>query len=317
MTFIDPSRLWFLLVVPVLVVAYLLIQRRRRRYTLRFTSLAMLERVAPKRPAWRRHVAAVLMLTTVALLVTAFARPQREIEVPRERATIVLTIDVSKSMMAEDVQPSRLKAAQQAAKAFTNTLPPKFNLALVTFAGTAQVVVPPTTERQPVLSAIDELELANSTAIGEGILASLQALKQVPVDPEHPDQKPPARIALMTDGYQNMGRSVDSGIKAAQQAKVPIYTIAFGTPYGYVTLEGQRTPVPVDEATMRKVAEQTNGKSYTAASSEELTKVYSDIGSSIGYVTEEREVTSRWAGYALIAALCAAAVSMFFLGRLP
>lgn len=317
MTFADPNKLWFLLVVPALIVAYLLIQRRRRKYTVRFTNLAMLDKVAPRRPAWRRHVAAGLMVLMVTMLVTAFAEPHREVEVARERATIVLTIDVSQSMRADDVSPTRLQAAQQAATEFTKGLPPKFNLALATFAGTARVVVPPTTDRQPVLRAIEDLELANSTAIGEGIFASLEALQQVPQDPENPGEEPPARIALMTDGYQNMGRPVDSGIEAAQQAGVPIYTIAFGTPYGHVTLEGQRTPVPVDEETMRRVAAETDGQTYTAESAEELTQVYEDIGSSVGYVTEEREVTSEWVGYALVVALCAAAVSLLFLGRLP
>lgn len=317
MTFSDPSKLWFLLLIPLLVLAYVLIQRRRRKYTVRFTNLAMLDKVAPKRPGWRRHLAAALMMVMVGLLVAAFAQPQREVEVARERATIVLTIDVSQSMRADDVAPTRLQAARQAATEFAENLPPKYNLALATFAGTANVVVPPTTDRQPVLRAIEELELANSTAIGEGIFASLEALQQVPEDPDNPGEKLPARIALMTDGYQNMGRPVDSGIQAAQQANVPIYTIAFGTPYGYVTLEGQRTPVPVDEETMRRVAAETDGQTYTAESAEELVQVYDDIGSSVGYVTEEREVTSEWVGYALVAALCAAAVSLLFLGRLP
>ncbi|HEY6737273.1 MAG TPA: VWA domain-containing protein [Actinopolymorphaceae bacterium] len=317
MSFEDPAKLWLLAVLPVLITAYVLLQRRRRKYTMRFTNLAMLDKVAPKRPAWRRHTAAGLMMLMLALLVTAFAQPQREVEVPRERATIVVAIDVSLSMQADDVDPTRLEAAQAAAKSFVENLPPKFNVSLVTFAGSAKVLVPPTVDRQAFLRAVDGIELAPSTATGEAIFTSLEALKQVPADPEHPNDPPPARIALMSDGFKNVGRDVDEGITAAKEARVPIYTIAFGTPYGYVDLEGQRTPVPVDEETMRRIALETDGQSYVAASEAELRQVYEDIGSSVGVVTEQQEVTSEWVGYALVAALFAVAVSLFFFGRVP
>ncbi|WP_020577577.1 VWA domain-containing protein [Actinopolymorpha alba] len=317
MTFLAAGRLWLLLLVPLLVAAYLLLQWRRRKYAMRFTNLSLLSRVAPKRPGWRRHVAAALMIVTVSLLVTAFSRPQLEVEVPRERATIVLTVDVSISMRADDVQPTRLKAAQDAAREFVKNLPPKFNIALVSFAGTASILVPPTTDRTAVYRAVDGLELAQSTATGEAIFTSLDALKLVPADPQHPKEPAPARIVLLSDGYRNVGRSVEQGIQAAQAAKVPIYTIAFGTPFGTVEIEGQRTPVPVDENTMRQIAEATGAQTYTAASSQELEQVYSDIGSSIGYTKEQKEVTSALVGYGLIAALATAAASLLLLGRIP
>ncbi|HEY8458432.1 MAG TPA: VWA domain-containing protein [Actinopolymorphaceae bacterium] len=317
MTFLAPERLWLLLVVPLLVVVYVVLQWRRRAYALRFTNLALLHRVAPRSPAWRRHLAAVLMLVTVGLLVTAFARPQAEVRVPRERATIVVTIDVSISMRADDVEPTRLEAAQEAAKGFVETLPDQFNVALVSFAGTANILVPPTTDRSALIRAIDGLELAESTATGEAIFTSLDALKQVPPDPDHPNDPAPARIVLLSDGFRNIGRPVEEGIAAAQRADVPIYTIAFGTPFGMVEIQGQRTPVPVDEVTMRRIAEATGGQAYTAVSGEELKEVYSDIGSSVGYTTEEQEITSHLVGYALITALVTALTSLFFLGRLP
>src|SRR5690606_18552092 len=152
----------------------------RRKYALRFTNVALLDKVAPRRPGWRRHLAAVLTMLTVGLLVAAFAQPQDEVRVPRERATIVVTMDVSLSMMAEDVHPTRDQAAREAAKQFVEDLPRTFNVALVSFAGTAKVLVPPTTDRAAVLQAIDEMELDESTATGEAIFASLDALEQVP-----------------------------------------------------------------------------------------------------------------------------------------
>ncbi len=317
MTFLAPERLWLLLIIPALIGAYLLLQRRRRKYALRFTNLALLSRIAPRRPAWRRYVALGLTVLTLGLMVTAFARPQTEVEVPRERATIVVTVDVSLSMLADDVEPNRLKAAQGAAKAFVDSLPPKYNVALVSFAGTASILVPPTTDRAQVSRAIDGLKLAESTATGDAIFTSLDVLKQVPVDPAHPSEPAPARIVLLSDGYRNVGRSVQGGIAAARKARVPIYTIAFGTPFGTVDIEGQRTPVPVDEETMRRIAEATGARTYTAESGQELEQVYADIGSSVGYTTEEQEVTSQWVGFALVAALAMAAGSLLLLGRLP
>jgi len=317
MTFLEPTRLWLLLLVPALAVAYVLLQWRRRKYALRFTNVALLDKVAPRRPGWRRHLAAVLTMLTVGLLVAAFAQPQDEVRVPRERATIVVTMDVSLSMMAEDVHPTRDQAAREAAKQFVEDLPRTFNVALVSFAGTAKVLVPPTTDRAAVLQAIDRMELDESTATGEAIFASLDALEQVPDDPENPGRPPPARIVLMSDGFRNVGRSVQSGIEAARRANVPVYTIGFGTPYGSVEIDGDRMPVPVDLETMERIAAATGGKTYAAESSEELSQVYADIGSSIGYTTEEREVTARFVGFALLSALAAAVVSLFFLGRLP
>lgn len=317
MSFLAPERLWFLLVIPVLLAGYLTLQWRRRRYTMRFTNLALLRQVAPQRPGWRRHVAAVLVMITIGLLVTAFARPAEEVRVQRERATIVLAIDVSLSMNADDVEPTRLEAARVAATRFVRGLPEAFNVALVSYAGTASILVPPTTDRSLVTRAIRGLELDESTATGEAIFTSLDALKQVPPDPENPGEPVPARIVLLADGAQNVGRTIEEGADAALEAGVPIYSIAFGTPYGMVDIDGEMHPVPVDEESMQKVTEITGGQSYTAETGAELEEVYSDIDSSIGYTTEEQEVTGRFVGYALVGALAAAAVSLFFFGRLP
>lgn len=317
MSFLAPERLWLLLLVPALAAAYLLLQWRRRAYTVRFTNLALLATVAPRRPAWRRHVAAALTGVTVALLVAAFAQPQDRVRVPRERATIVVAIDVSLSMKARDVTPTRLAAAQRAASAFVDTLPARFNVALVSYAGTASILVSPTTDRGAVQRAIDGLTLAESTATGEAIYTSLQAVRQVPPDPAHPNDPAPARIVLLSDGYQNVGRSSDEAAASARRAGVPISTIAFGTPYGVVEIGGQQAPVPVDEESMRRIAEETGGHAYTARSTAELGEVYNDIGSSVGFTEKEREITARFVGIALVSALAAAGASLLFFGRLP
>lgn len=317
MSFLEPDRLWYLLVIPALLAAYLILQWRRRRYALRFSNLSMLAQVAPRRPSWRRHVAALLVMVTIGLLVTAFARPSEEVRVQRERATIVLAIDVSLSMNSDDVEPTRLEAARMAATRFVEGLPPAFNVSVVAYAGTASILVPPTTDRSLVTRAIRGLELDESTATGEAIFTALDALKQVPPDPENPGEAVPARLVLLADGAQNVGRSIDEGADAALEGGVPIYSIAFGTPYGLVEIEGEMHPVPVDEESMRSVAEITGGESYVAETGAELDQVYADIDSSVGYTTEEEEVTGRFVGYALVGALAAAAVSLFFFGRLP
>ena len=315
MTFLAPERLWLLLLVPALLVGYLLLQRRRRAYAVRFTNLALLDKIAPRRPEWRRHVAVALSLLSLAVIVVAFAKPAGPVEVPRERATIVVTIDVSLSMMAKDVEPTRLDAAKQAAKSFVEQLPTKFNVALVAFAGTASVVVSPTLDRAAVIRAIDDLELAESTATGEAIFTALTAIKQAPIDPANPDSPPPARIVLLSDGKRTSGRPAEEGARAAAKAGVPVSTIAFGTQHGFIVYEGQRAPVPVNRAQLRRVAEISGGEAYTAKSAGELEDVYADIGSSLGYTVEQREITSRFVGYALVLVMASSIAVVFYASR--
>lgn len=317
MSFLAPERLWLLLLLPVLAAAYVLVQRRRQARAVRFTNLAMLAQVAPRRPGWRRHVVAAGLLASVALLVVAFARPVDDVRVPRERATIVLAVDVSLSMEATDVSPSRLVAAQEAARNFAADLPPRLNLGLVTFSGAGSVLVPPTTDRDRFVAAVNALQLSEYTAIGEGLFTSLDAVRQAPVDPEQPDAAVPARIVLLSDGETTVGRSNVDGARAASEADVPVSTIAFGTPDGVVEIGGVEQPVPVDEQALRDIATTTGGQAYAAESAGELEDVYADIGSSIGYETEEQEVTARWTGIALLATLLTTAGSLLWFGRLP
>lgn len=317
MEFLSPGRLWLLLLIPAIVAGYLFLQRRRAQYALRFTNIALLDRVAPRRPQWRRHIAVVLALFAMATCIVAFAQPKDEVKVPRERATIVVTIDVSLSMMATDVDPNRLEAVKVAATKFVNQLPTKFNVSLVSFAGTAAIVVPPTTDRATVLRSINGLELAESTATGEAIFTSLQSLNQVPPDPEHPDDPAPARIVLMSDGKRTVGRTATEGAEAAKEKEVPVYTVAFGTDSGFIEMDGIRQRVPPDRADLRAVAEITGGEAYTAESAGEIQDVYDNIGSSVGFDKVDKEVTSRYAGIAMLFTLAAAGAAVALASRFP
>ena len=306
LAFLAPERLFILLVIPLLVAAYIFAMRRKNRRGMRFTNTSMLDVVVPKQSQWRRHLAVALSLLSLVTLTAAFARPKTQVDVPRERATVVLVIDASLSMQATDVRPTRLDAAKEAAIEFVNQLPEKYNVAVVSMAGSAAVLVPPTTAHNTVENAIRSIQLQDSTAIGEGIAAALSALRQAPRDPNDPDAVAPGAIVLLTDGKNTVGRAPLQAAGEAKAAKVPIYTIAYGTENGYVDLEGKREPVPVDHEAMQEIARVTEGRYFAAATAEELKTVYENIGSSVGYEKADREVTSRFAGYGLALAVLAA-----------
>lgn len=310
--FLAPKRLWFLLLIPVLVGLYAWMVHRKRTKDPQ-VARSMLDFVLPKEATWRRHLAVGLSILSLLTLTMAFAKPKDTVMVPRERATVVVTIDVSLSMQARDVEPDRLSAAKVAAKTFVNSLPAQFNVSLVAFAGTATVVVPPTTDRGVVTASIDELQLDNSTAIGEGIYTSLAALAQVPPDPKHPNEVVPARIVLLSDGKTQVGRRADDAARVAKAQKVPIYTIAYGTENGYIEVNGKREPVPVDHDELKRVSQISGGEAYSAESAGELDEVYKDIGSSVGKEKVDKEVTSRYAGFGLGFAILAA-LGMISLG---
>lgn len=317
MSFLSPARLWLLVGVALLAGAYVALQIRRRSYAVRFTNVDLLASVAPRRPGWRRHLPAAIYLLALAALVVGFAQPVVDRRVPRERATVIMAIDTSLSMKATDVSPTRIEAAQSAAKAFLDMLPAKINVGLVTFNGIASVKVPPTTDRNAVRGAIDGIELGERTAIGEAIFASLDAIKMVPPDAD--GTAPPARIVLMSDGGTTDGRPNAAGADAASKAQVPVSTIAFGTDHGTITIpeEPMPIPVPVDHAALQDIASTTGGRFYAAASSKELKDVYQNIGSSVGYTTEQREVTEWFVAGALVLLLLGGGFSLVWFSRLP
>ena len=317
MTFQAPLWLLGLLAVVALVALYVVLQLRRKAYAARFTNVALLGSLVPKRPGWKRHLAFGILATALGVLVVSLAVPSTEVRVPRERATVVMAVDVSLSMQATDVQPNRFLAMQTAAKEFVDVLPERINLGLVSFAGTATTIVPPTTDRQQVRTAIDNLELAESTAIGEAVFTSLTAIENYQSSVDVPtDELPPARIVLLSDGQTTVGREDSQAVDAAKTAGVPVSTIAFGTDYGTLDIDGETVPVPVDRAALEEIADQTGGSFSEAASAAELEDVYADLGSQIGYTTEPKDISPWFVRGGVILALIGVGLSLFFTNRL-
>ncbi|TDC79010.1 VWA domain-containing protein [Actinomadura sp. 7K507] len=315
MTFLSPERLWLLGILPLLGAAYVLLQMRRGRHAVRFTNLALLSQVAPRRPGWRRHVAAALFLVMITFMMVGFARPADSVKVPRDRATIMVAVDVSLSMMARDVSPSRFEAAKAAAKKFIGELPERFNVGVIGFAGNANLVAAPSADRSAAIASLDQLALAKRTAIGEAVFTSLQAVRSF--DAEARQDPPPAHIVLLSDGDNTTGRTVQESIDASRVAQVPVSTIAFGTPYGTVDIEGETTSVSVNKETLRALADSTEGKAYEAADAGQLREVYTNIGSSLGFEIEHQDVAARYIGIALLFALAAGGASLAWFSRLP
>jgi Ca-activated chloride channel family protein len=314
MNFLAPGRLWLLVAVIALIAGYLVMQLRRRHYAARFTNLDLLASVAPKRPGWRRHVAAAALLAAIVLLVAAWARPTRPEKVPRERATVMLAIDTSTSMRANDVDPSRLEAAKGAASDFVDGMPDRFRLGLVSFNGNARQLVAPTQDHDSVRDALERLRLDNYTAIGEGIFTSLDGLQDVP---SRTSRRRLAHVVLMSDGDTNSGRTNEEAADAAARARIPVTTIAFGTDDGTIGSGSNEFSVPVNREALRDIARTTDGRFYEAESADELQSVYSDIGSSVGFRTEQREATAWFVGIALAFVLAGTATSLIWTSRLP
>ena len=301
LAFMHQSRLWWLVLVPVIGLLYAGLSLRLRQPGHK----QRLNRLIPVESAWKRHFSVIASLVSLASLVLAFAQPAALVDVPKERATVVLAIDVSRSMEAQDVAPNRLDAEKAAAQDFVDMLPPDFNLAIVSFAATANIVMAPSTDRGAAKRAIAALQLQPSTAIGEGIYTSLQALTLAPPDPDHPDDPAPGAIVLLSDGSTNTGRESDPAARQAGEQGVPIYTIAYGTADGYIIEDGRRQRVPVNHAELMNIAKESGGKKFSAASAQDLSEVYETIARDIGYNQEMSEITERFAGAALLFAIIA------------
>ncbi len=325
-SFAYPWWLGLLAALAALVGGYLWLQRRRHRDVMRFTNLALLDRVAPRVPGWTRHLPIGLLLFALGLQIVALAGPTAQARVPRNRATVMLVIDVSLSMEATDVVPTRLAAAQAAAKSFAAQLPPGINLGLESFAGTAAVLVSPTVDHQQVSAAIDNLKLSESTATGEAIFAALQSIQSFSSGLAGGDEgPPPARIVLMSDGKQtlpgpdgeNEPRGAFTAAQQAAQAKIPISTIGFGTLFGTITLQGHPVPVPYDAATMAEIARITGGTTFTASSEEQLRAIYSTLTQQIGYETRQVDVSHPWLLAATLLTITGLAIAVRTGRRLP
>lgn len=321
MSILSPWRLLLLAAPVALLVGYVLAQRRRRILALRFTSVDLLASVMPRRSGWQRHAAAGTLIAALVVLVVGFARPATEVRTPKERASILLALDVSGSMAAHDVAPTRLAAAQSAARAFVQSLPKALQVGLVAFDSSARVLVPPTSDRSTVLAALDSLTAGSGTATGSAITLSLNAAT---TQPQGSNGKPaPATIVLLSDGTPTVGAgdqspaaSADTAASRAKQAGVPVNTIAFGTQTGSVTVAGRVVAVPSDPAAMAKIAAESGGKSFTAENAGQLTSVYDRIGRAIGYDVHQREITAAFTGTGLAIALLAAVGGLVWLQRI-
>lgn len=319
MTFFEPARLWFLLLIPALVGLYVVLQRRRSQYAVRFTNLSLLDTVAPRRVNWRQHVAVLLAMLTLAGAIVLFARPSGLTKVPRQTSvTVVLTIDISLSMESADVPPDRITAAKDTAKDFLDTLPADYKVALVTFARYAEVVVAPTTNHAAMKAAIDGLELQEYTATGEGIYTALDVVKQSLGDSrESPGNKLPAMVVLISDGKRTVGRSQIQAARSAKAQGVPIYTVALGTLAGVIINKGQQILVPVEIGELRQIAAISGGKAYVATSPSDLLSAYKDVDGRLVFETQRTDVTSRYIGWLVLMSLLSTAAGLFVASRWP
>ena len=351
MTFAAPLLLLGLLLVPVALVVYRIVQRRRSRYAVRFTNVDLLGNLVPRTPAWRRHVPPALYLGAIAALVLALARPSMLVAVPREEATIILTMDVSGSMKAVDVEPSRLAAAQKAASDFIDQLPSSFKVGLVSFSTAPRTLVEPTTDRAILHQALNNLQAVGGTALGDAITASLEAAgldpssvstNPAPTPSADPSASPSASASptpsasgdpgtdkpivatvLLSDGANSTGQL--EPLPAAEQAAalgVPIYTIALGTAEGVVEVQDdQGNPhilnVPPDTDTLAAIAETTGGRYFQAPTAQDLAQIYQSLGSRIGYTNQEQEVTQWFAAAGLLLVVTGAGLAAHWFNRFP
>jgi Ca-activated chloride channel family protein len=316
--FSAPAWLGLLVLVAAVVVGYVWAQRRARRYMLRFANLAVLERIAPRRPGWPRHIPAALLVLALMFLTVSLAGPTANAQVPRNRATVMLVIDVSLSMNSTDVTPTRIAAAKDAAASFVRNLPPGINLGVESFAGFATVLVSPTTDRDQAVRAIGSLKLGESTATGDALAAALSAIDMVnQLIPEDGQGPPPARIVLMSDGKQNAGRDEFEVAAQAGSAHIPISTISFGTTYGTVDIQSEQVPVPIDDDSLVRVAQLSGGEFYPAQSNQQIHHVYDTLVQQIGYQTVHRDVSKPWLVLGTLACLAAAGAGLTLSQRLP
>ncbi|MGE0348853.1 MAG: VWA domain-containing protein [Hydrogenophaga sp.] len=348
-TFLWPELLWLMLALPLLVLLYVWLLRRRKQAALRYASLSIVREAMGKGPGWRRHVPPVLLLLAIAAMLLASARPMATIVLPSNQQTIILAMDVSGSMRAEDVQPNRLVASQNAAKAFLAELPRHVKVGIVAFAGSAQVVQPVTLSREDLVAAIDKFQLQRATAIGSAIVVSLSELfpdqrinlgdmtysrnadpfapKGRSLDQPRPEEKPftpvapgsysSAAIILLTDGQRTTGVDTAEAAKMAADRGVRVYTVGVGTVDGEIIgFEGWSMRVRLDEDSLKEVARTTQAEYFYAGTADNLKKVYETLSSRLTVEKRETEISGLLALVASILALFSAGLSVFWFNRI-
>jgi Ca-activated chloride channel family protein len=318
MTFESPPLLVFLALVPLALIGYLYVQRRRARYAIRYPATGVLAGVVERTFPWRRWVPIGLYLLALTAMLSGLAKPQASVAVPKEEATVLLVMDVSGSMNATDVEPSRIVAARRSATTFVNVLPDSFPIGVVAFDESANVLSPPTIERGETRDVIDQLRADGGTAMGDAIGRALELRPGgANAPPPGPEQDPNVIVLLLSDGASTTGSDPMESADAARKLRIPVYTIALGTPEGALTqFGGRRIPVPPDEATLQQIAQRTGGRFFKAPSDEQLRGIYRELGSRIGFKKEKQEVTVVFAAVALLLAAAGATASAFWTSRL-
>lgn len=331
MSFQWPLALWGLALIPAFAALYVLAQRRGARYAVRFTNLELLSNVVPRTPGWRRHLPPVLILLALSSLLLGLARPQATVQVPRERANVVLAIDTSGSMVADDVAPDRLSAAREAAGTFLDRVPEGLRVGLVTFSSDARVVSAPTDDHDAVRTALGSLSAEGGTAMGDALYRASEISQQAGEGTGAGNgrtagedrRKTPAAVVLLSDGANTSGTPEPSeAARRAREMGVPVFTVALGTEDGFVELpddsgEVRRVEVPPDAGTLREIAETTDGRFFASSSEADLVDVYEDLGSRVGFVEEEQEVTVAFAAAAFALMATGGGLSALWFNRFP
>lgn len=331
MSFEAPALLVGLLLVPLVGIGYWFLQRRPSRYAIRYPNVEVLAAVAGGRRTWKRHVPAALLLLALTALAVAFARPTMMVDAPDERASVVLVVDISGSMRAQDVRPTRLAAAKQAMLSFLSHAPDTLRVGIVAFSNEPQVIVSPTLDREELRQGIDFLEPAFGTALGDALARSVELARTTTATPrpqgqpqtDEPEVKDEhgralASILLLSDGFQTRGLlSPGQGAERARSAGIPVFTIALGTEGGTIVDREQVIPVPPDRETLASIAEYTGGESFDAETAGALKDVYQGLGSRVGRRQRPREVTSAFVAAGALLLVGAAGAAMLVAPRLP
>ena len=322
MSFASPFILWGLLLIPVALVAYWLVQRRRIKYAARFTNLDLLANVVDASPGRRRHIPAALALAALAALVVAMARPQAVVAVPRDDATVVLTMDSSASMTATDVAPTRLEAAKSAASSFLDRLPDRFRTGLVSFSSSVQVLEEPTDDRDAVRTSLESIQGDVGTALGDALVTSVDLAPDPKEQEKLSGGKPLFAVLLLSDGANSTGSEPLNVLDDVKKTGVPVYTIALGTDSGTAEItndlgQTETYAVPPDRETLKTIAQETGGRYFEAPTEADLQAVYEQIGSQVSYKDEKRELTAAFAGAGAVLLLLGGSLSALWFGRIP
>jgi Ca-activated chloride channel homolog len=315
-SFAEPIFLLGLLALPAAVALCVLARRRRGRYAVRFTGVETLAGLIAAVPAWRRHLPAGLFLVALTVLALALARPQATVAVPVERASVVVIMDASRSMLASDVEPSRMEAARRAGRSFLDSVPEQMRVGFVGFSETPHTLESPTRDHGDVLAALESLAADGGTGTGDAVLAALSMLEE---DASGDGRgRPPAAIVMLSDGKATTGRDPVDAARAAGRRRVPVHTVALGTENATVpTPSGLRLPVPPDPETLREMASVSGGHAFSVSDADELDSIYERLSSEIGTRDERREITAGFAAGGIALLLAATGLAVRWTGRLP